>query len=123
MEGRKVPIFGSGKNVRDWIHVNDHCRAVEFLLERGVPGEVYNIAGGNEKTNLEITEKILRLLNKDETMIQYVHDRPGHDFRYSLDSSKLRKMGWTPRHTFDDAIRETVEWYTRNEWWWRPLKK
>ncbi|MGD0081496.1 MAG: dTDP-glucose 4,6-dehydratase [Methanoregula sp.] len=123
MEGKKVPVYGTGKNVRDWIHVIDHCRAVEFLLERGVPGEVYNIGGGNERTNLEITEKILQLLNQDETMIQYVTDRPGHDFRYSLDCSKLRKMGWTPRYSFNDALGETVEWYSRNEWWWRPLKK
>jgi len=123
IEGRKVPIYGSGKNVRDWIHVSDHCRAVDFLLKQGICGEIYNIGGGNEKTNIEITEKILTLLNKDESLIEYVTDRPGHDFRYSLDCSKLQKMGWSPRYSFEDGLKETVEWYTRNEWWWRPLKK
>jgi dTDP-glucose 4,6-dehydratase len=123
LEGKKVPVYGTGKNIRDWIQVNDHCRAVEFLLDNGVPGEVYNIGGGIEKTNLEITEKILSLLGKDESMVQYVTDRPGHDFRYSLDSSKLRKMGWKPQYSFDDALEETVRWYRENEWWWQPLKK
>ena len=123
LEGKKVPVYGTGKNVRDWIHVDDHCRAIEFLLKGGVPGEVYNIGGGNEKTNREITDTILKLLGKDKSAIEYVTDRPGHDFRYSLDSSKLRTMGWKPRNSFDDALRETVEWYCRNEWWWRPLKK
>lgn len=123
LEGKKVPVYGTGKNVRDWIHVNDHCRAVEFLLDQGVPGEVYNIGGGHEKTNLEITDKILELLHKDESMVEYVTDRPGHDFRYSLDTSKLRKMGWKPRYSFDDALEETVTWYRQNTWWWQPLKK
>jgi len=123
LEGKKVPVYGTGKNIRDWIHVNDHCRAVEFLLDNGVPGEVYNIGGGHEKTNLEITDKILGLLGKDESVIEYVTDRPGHDFRYSLDSSKLRKMGWKPRYSFDDALEETVTWYRENAWWWQPLKK
>lgn len=123
LEGKKVPVYGTGKNIRDWIHVNDHCRAVEFLLDNGVPGEVYNIGGGHEKTNLEITDKILGLLGKDESVIEYVTDRPGHDFRYSLDSSKLQKMGWKPRYSFDDALEETVTWYRQNTWWWQPLKK
>jgi len=123
LKGKKVPVYGTGKNIRDWIHVNDHCRAVEFLLDHGVPGEVYNIGGGHEKTNLEITDKILEILGKDESMVEYVTDRPGHDFRYSLDCSKLRKMGWKPRYSFDDALEETVSWYRENEWWWQPLKK
>jgi dTDP-glucose 4,6-dehydratase len=123
IKGKKVPVYGTGKNVRDWIHVNDHCRAVEFLLDRGAPGEVYNIGGGHEKTNLEITNKILELLGKDTSMVEYVNDRPGHDFRYSLDSSKLRNMGWQPRYSFDDALEETVTWYRQNEWWWQPLRK
>jgi len=123
LEGRKIPVYGTGKNVRDWIHVNDHCQAVEFLLKKGNFGEIYNIGGGNEMTNLEITEKILTLLKKDESLIEYVTDRPGHDYRYSLDCSKLRKMGWTPRYSFDEGLKDTVEWYIRNEWWWRPLKK
>jgi len=121
--GKKVPVYGTGKNVRDWIHVSDHCRAVEFLLEMGIFGEIYNIGGGNEKTNIEITEKILTLLKKDESLIEYVTDRQGHDFRYSLNCSKLRKMGWSPRYSFEECLKDTVEWYMRNEWWWRPLKK
>ena len=123
LEGKKVPVYGTGKNIRDWIHVNDHCRAVEFLLEKGVSGEVYNIGGGHEKTNLEITGKILELLGKDMSMVEYVTDRPGHDFRYSLDCSKLRKMGWKPWYSFEDALEETVTWYRQNAWWWQPLKK
>jgi dTDP-glucose 4,6-dehydratase len=121
--GKKVPIYGTGKNVRDWIHVSDHCRAVEFLLETGIFGEIYNIGGGNEKTNIEITEKILTLLKKDESLIEYVTDRQGHDLRYSLDCSKLRTMGWKPHYSFEEGLKDTVEWYIRNEWWWRPLKK
>jgi dTDP-glucose 4,6-dehydratase len=123
LDGKKVPVYGTGKNIRDWIHVNDHCRAIEFLLERGNYGEIYNIGGGHEKSNLEITRKILDLLSRDESMIEYVKDRPGHDFRYSLDCSKLHALGWKPIHSFDEALEETVTWYTRNEWWWRPLKK
>jgi dTDP-glucose 4,6-dehydratase len=123
IDKKKVPVYGTGKNVRDWIHVNDHCRAVEFLLDHGTPGGIYNIGGGNEKTNLEITEKILDLLKFDDSMIDYIKDRPGHDFRYSLDCLKLRAMGWKPQYSFDEALEETIEWYTRNEWWWRPLKK
>jgi dTDP-glucose 4,6-dehydratase len=121
--GRKVPVYGTGKNVRDWIHVSDHCRAVEFLLKKGIPGEIYNIGGGNEKTNIEITEKILTLLKKDKSWIEFVTDRPGHDFRYSLDCSKLLKMGWSPRYSFEEGLKDTVDWYIRNEWWWRPLQK
>jgi len=123
LQGKKVPVYGTGKNIRDWIHVNDHCRAVEFLLNNGVPGEVYNIGGGHEKTNLEITDKILELLGKDTSMVEYVTDRPGHDFRYSLDCSKLRKMGWKPRYSFEEALEETVAWYRQNTWWWQPLRK
>lgn len=123
IDGKKVPVYGTGKNVRDWIHVNDHCRAVEFLLEHGNSGEIYNIGGGQEKTNLEITHKILDLLSGGESMIEYVTDRPGHDFRYSLDCSKLLKMGWKPQYSFEDGLKDTVEWYIRNEWWWRPLVK
>lgn len=123
IDGKKVPVYGTGKNVRDWIHVADHCRAVDFVLRHGEPGEVYNIGGGNEKSNLEITEGILRAVGKDESMIEYVPDRPGHDWRYSLDSSKLRAMGWKPEFDFETALRATVQWYTGNEWWWRSLKQ
>lgn len=123
LEGKKVPVYGTGKNVRDWIHVADHCRAVDFVLRHGEPGEIYNIGGGNEKSNLEITEGILKALGKDGSMVEYVPDRPGHDWRYSLDSSKLRAMGWKPEFDFETALRSTVQWYTENEWWWRPLKR
>lgn len=122
LEGKKVPVYGTGRNVRDWLYVLDHCRAIDFILQHGEPGEVYNIGGGAEKTNLEITEKILELLGKDESMIEYVPDRKGHDFRYSLDFGKLRALGWEPAYTFDDALAATIEWYAENEWWWRPLK-
>ncbi|MDD1723556.1 MAG: GDP-mannose 4,6-dehydratase, partial [Methanospirillum sp.] len=123
LEGKKVPVYGTGKNIRDWIHVLDHCRAVEFLLTHGEPGQVYNIGGGNEKTNLEITDKILRILGKNQSMIEYVTDRPGHDFRYSLDCTKLRKMGWKPQYTFEKGLEDTVSWYRENAWWWKPLKQ
>jgi dTDP-glucose 4,6-dehydratase len=123
LDGKKVPVYGTGKNVRDWIHVGDHCRAIDFLLNRGDSGEIYNIGGENEKTNLEITEKVLTLLEKDDSMIEYVQDRPGHDFRYSLNCTKLRRLGWKPSRSFEEALRDTVSWYAENEWWWRPLKK
>jgi dTDP-glucose 4,6-dehydratase len=123
IDGQKVPVYGTGKNIRDWIHVNDHCRAVDLLLDIGNSGEIYNIGGENEKTNLEITEKILVLLKKDDSMIEYVADRPGHDFRYSLNCSKLRALGWKPSQSFEEGLRDTVSWYVQNEWWWRPLKK
>lgn len=123
LDGKKVPVYGTGKNVRDWIYVLDHCRAIDFVLRHGEPGEIYNIGGDNEKSNLEITEGILRVLGKDESMIEYVRDRPGHDWRYSLDSSKLRTMGWKPEFDFGTALQATVEWYVENTWWWRPLKQ
>lgn len=123
IEGKKVPVYGTGKNVRDWIHVNDHCRAIEFLLVKGAPGEIYNIGGGNERTNLEITEKILYLLEKDRSMVDFVDDRPGHDFRYSIDCSKLRSLGWIPKYSFEEGLAATVAWYSQNAWWWRSLKK
>lgn len=121
LRGKKVPVYGTGKNVRDWIYVTDHCRAIDFILRSGTPGEIYNIGGDNERTNLEITSGILKILGKDTSSIEFVKDRPGHDWRYSLDSSKLRSMGWKPRATFEEALRETVDWYVHNEGWWQPL--
>jgi dTDP-glucose 4,6-dehydratase len=123
MDGKKVPVYGTGKNIRDWIHVQDHCNAINFLLDKGNFGEIYNIGGENEKTNLEITEKILTFLKKDDSMIEYVQDRPGHDFRYSLDCSKLHALGWKPSKSFEEGLIDTISWYVQNEWWWRPLKK
>lgn len=122
LEAAKVPVYGTGQNVRDWIYVLDHCRAIYFILQRGETGEIYNIGGGAERTNLEITEKILEILGKDDSMIEYVKDRPGHDFRYSLDCSKLNDIGWAPEYNFEDALEKTVRWYIENEWWWRKLK-
>ena len=121
LRGKKVPVYGTGMNVRDWIYVKDHCRAIDFLLRHGTPGEIYNIGGGHELSNLEITHQILSILNKDSASIEFVKDRPGHDWRYSLDSSKLRKMGWEPQSTFEDALKETVDWYVQNSGWWKPL--
>ncbi|HEV8043725.1 MAG TPA: dTDP-glucose 4,6-dehydratase [Rubrobacter sp.] len=113
-----VPLYGDGMNVRDWLHVEDHCRAVALVLDRGAPGGVYNIGGNNERTNLEITELILGSLGKPESLISYVTDRLGHDRRYAIDSSHIQEtLGWTPDHTFETGIRQTIEWYTRNLDW------
>jgi len=122
IENKKVPVYGAGKNVRDWIYVEDHCKAVDFVLHKGKAGEIYNIGGGAEKTNLEITEKILAILGKDDSMVEYVKDRPGHDLRYSLDCTKLHRQGWAPEHEFDGALFNTVRWYVENKWWWEKLK-
>ena len=123
IEGRKVPLYGTGLNVRDWLFVADHCDALQFLLGSGIAGEIYNISGGNEYTNIEIARFILAELGYNEEMIAYVADRPGHDTRYSLDSSKLRRLGWKPAREFGEALRETIRWYRDNEWWWRALRK
>jgi dTDP-glucose 4,6-dehydratase len=123
LNNRKVPVYGTGENVRDWIYVRDHCRAIDLLLTKGNAGEIYNIGGGNEKTNLEITERILDKLGKSPSMIEYVQDRLGHDFRYSLDCSKIHAMGWKPAFSFDKALDETITWYRQNAGWWQPLRK
>lgn len=122
LEGNKVPLYGSGLNVRDWLYVLDHCNAIDHVLHHGVAGEIYNIGGGEEIPNLEITKKILALLGKDESLIEYVPDRQGHDFRYSLNFTKLHTLGWHPSYKFDTALENTVQWYINNEWWWKPLK-
>jgi len=122
LEDKKVPVYGTGNNVRDWIFVLDHCRAIDFILKSGKSGEIYNIGGGAERTNLEITQNILKKLGKDNTMIEYVRDRPGHDLRYSLDCSKLKDIGWVPEYNFKDALDKTIAWYIDNEWWWKKLK-
>jgi dTDP-glucose 4,6-dehydratase len=118
-----VPLYGDGQNVRDWLHVEDHCRGVDLLLTEGKSGEVYNIGGGNEVKNVDLTDAILEQLGKPTTLITRVEDRLGHDRRYSLDTSKLRAMGWTPKHDFTQGLTETVAWYRENEWWWRPIKE
>ncbi|RLI99320.1 MAG: dTDP-glucose 4,6-dehydratase [Candidatus Aenigmatarchaeota archaeon] len=117
----KIPIYGSGKNIRDWIYVEDHCEAIKLLMDKGKIGEIYNISSGEEKTNLEVVKKILETMKKDEDLIEFVEDRPGHDIRYSLDSNKIRKLGWEPKYKFEEGIKKTVKWYLENEWWWRPL--
>ncbi|MBI4915514.1 MAG: dTDP-glucose 4,6-dehydratase [Acidobacteria bacterium] len=122
LRGQALPLYGDGRNVRDWLHVSDHCRAILFLLEHGTPGEVYNVAGDNERENIEITRKILHLLGRPESLITPVQDRVGHDRRYSLDASKLGGLGFRPRVDFEQGIAETVRWYVENEWWWKPLK-
>jgi len=123
MDGKKIPLYGEGKQIRDWLHVEDHCKAIDLLVEKGIDGEVYNVAAGQEYTNLVLTQKICELMKKDESPIEYVQDRPGHDFRYSLDCSKLRNLGWQPEYDLDKGLKETVRWYQNNEAWWRPLKE
>jgi len=118
-----VPLYGDGLNERDWLHVSDHCEAIDLVIERGASGEVYNIGGGNEVRNVDLTRRILQLLGKPESLIRPVPDRPGHDRRYSLDTSKLRALGWQPRVPFERGLADTVAWYTQNEWWWRPIKE
>jgi len=118
-----LPLYGDGGNVRDWLYVADHCRAFDFLLERGEPGEVYNIAGGNERTNLEVTRGMLDVLGKPHDLIRFVTDRPGHDRRYSLDGGKLARLGWRPETDLETALAETVRWYVDNGWWWRPIRE
>jgi dTDP-glucose 4,6-dehydratase len=120
--GMKIPIYGSGKNIRDWIYVLDHCEALEMILEKGRAGEIYNISSGNEEDNLTLVKKILKIMGKDEKLIEFVEDRPGHDVRYSLDSSKIRReLQWKPKHSLEDALKKTVEWYLANESWWRII--
>ena len=123
IEGKKLPVYGTGENIRDWLFVQDNCEGIEYVIQNGKLGEVYNVGGGNEIRNISFTKLILEIMGKDESCIEYVKDRPGHDVRYSLDCSKVEKLGWTPRFTFEDALKETVEWYKNNESWWKSLKK
>jgi dTDP-glucose 4,6-dehydratase len=118
-----VPLYGDGRNVRDWVHVLDHCRAIDLLVEKGSNGEVYNIGGGNEVANIDLTHRILDTLGKPRSLIRPVADRPGHDRRYCLDTTKLRSVGWSPQIGFAAGLRDTLEWYRANPWWWRPIKE
>jgi dTDP-glucose 4,6-dehydratase len=122
LEDKTLPMYGDGKNVRDWMHVLDHCRGIETVLHKGQPGEIYNVGGGNERENIEVIYALLDLLGKPRSLIHYVQDRPGHDRRYSIDTAKLRGLGWEPQHSFEDGLRETVEWYRDNPWWWQKIK-
>ena len=123
IDERPLPLYGDGRNVRDWLHVTDHCRALDRIIADGTPGEVYNIGGGNEVANVDLTERILALVGQPASLIQPVPDRPGHDRRYALDTAKLRSLGWAPEVPFDEGLRATVEWYAGNDWWWRPIKQ
>ncbi len=123
LEGKKVPLYGDGLNVRDWLYVEDHCEAIDLILEKGKIGETYCIGGDNEKSNIEITRFILKELGFGEEMIEYVKDRPGHDRRYAIDSSKIKKeLGWKPKHSFEEAMKKTIEWYKNNQDWWKRVK-
>ena len=123
IESKKVPVYGNGKNVRDWLHVDDHCRGIYSALMNGRSGEVYNIGGGCELTNNQITSLILETMGADESSIEYVEDRKGHDLRYSVDWTKInRELGYEPQVKFEDGLRETIQWYRDNEAWWKPLK-
>ncbi len=122
-EDKPVPVYGDGMNVRDWIHVDDHSRAVEAVLLRGRPGEVYNVGGGNERTNIEITRLLLAAMGKPESLVKFVPDRPGHDRRYAIDDTKIRReLGVSPLVPFEEGIRSTVRWYLENEPWWRAVQ-
>jgi dTDP-glucose 4,6-dehydratase len=122
LEDKPLPLYGDGMNVRDWIHVEDVCSGIATVLERGDVGQIYNIAAGNERTNVELTHALCDLLGKPHSLITPVADRPGHDRRYSVDTSRTRALGWEPRWTFSDALSATVEWYRENRWWWEPLR-
>ena len=123
IDDRAVPLYGDGLNVRDWLHVDDHCRALDLLIDRGEPGEVYNVGGGHEIPNVELTRQILAHLGKPDSLIQRVEDRPGHDRRYCLDTTKLRGLGWQPAVEFAQGLADTVTWYQQHESWWRPIKE
>jgi len=123
LDDQPFPLYGDGRQVRDWLYVLDHARALDLILRRGKPGEIYNVAGGRSCANKELIERVRRLMGKPKTLIKPVADRPGHDRRYALDFSKLKKLGYRPAHGFEEALSRTVDWYRDNEAWWRPLKK
>ncbi len=118
-----LPLYGDGTHQRDWVYVLDNCAGIDLVVREGKAGEIYNIASGTERTNLEVAKFVLKTLNKPDSLVKFVSDRPGHDRRYSLDTTKVRKLGWKPLHAFENALKRTVEWYTHNKWWWLPLLK
>ena len=122
IDGQQVPLYGDGLNVRDWLHVDDHCRGIALVVAKGAPGESYNIGGGLELNNRELTERVLEAMGADWSSVRAVEDRKGHDRRYSVNDGKLRALGYAPQHRFEDGLAETVQWYRDNEAWWRPLK-
>lgn len=123
IDGKPLPVYGDGQQIRDWLYVEDHCRAIETVLFKGVPGEIYNVGAGYERTNMQVTKGILQGLGKDESLIKYVTDRPGHDRRYSLNCDKLKSLGWSPQVSFEEGLPLTVKWYVDNEAWWRRIKE
>jgi dTDP-glucose 4,6-dehydratase len=123
LEEKNLPIYGDGRNVRDWIHVKDHCRGIVMVAQKGISGEAYNMGGNAEKENIEIVKDILRSMGKPETLIKFVKDRPGHDFRYAMDYSKIeRKLGWKPAVVFEEGLQSTVDWYIQNRPWWERIR-
>jgi dTDP-glucose 4,6-dehydratase len=122
LDGEPLPLYGDGRQIRDWLFVEDHCAGIEFVLHQGAPGEVYNVGGGDEHENIHVAEQIIELAGADRSLLRSVPDRPGHDRRYSLDTSKLRDLGWFPQKSFDEGLRETVVWYRDNRAWWEPIK-
>ncbi|WP_010494539.1 dTDP-glucose 4,6-dehydratase [Paenibacillus elgii] len=122
LNNKSLPVYGDGLNVRDWLHVEDHCRAIDLVLHRGINGEVYNVGGNNERTNIQIVKTILSELGKSDDLIQYVKDRPGHDRRYAIDATKITTdLGWTPKYNFETGIKETIQWYLQNQAWWERI--
>lgn len=121
LNDEKVPVYGDGKNIRDWLHVLDHCTAIDLVMHEGVNGEVYNVGGHNERTNLEVVQTIIKTLGKSEELIEFVTDRLGHDKRYAIDPTKLEKLGWKPAYTFETGIEQTINWYLANQWWWEQI--
>jgi dTDP-glucose 4,6-dehydratase len=122
LDGEPLPVYGDGRQVRDWLHVEDHCAAVDLVLREGEPGEVYNVGAGDERENLEVTRRIVELTGADPSLVRHVDDRPGHDRRYALDSTRIRSLGWAPVRSFEDGLAATVEWYRKRRDWWEPLK-
>jgi dTDP-glucose 4,6-dehydratase len=122
IKGGRVPLYGDGLHERDWLYVDDHCSGILTVLEKGLPGEIYNIGAGNETSNIELVRTILKILNLDESRIDYVADRPGHDRRYSVNTSKIESLGWRRKHSLESSLEETIDWYQANEWWWGPLR-
>lgn len=118
----ELPVYGTGENVRDWLHVSDHCKAIDLIIRKGKVGEVYNVGGHNERTNLQVVKTILKSLGKPESLIRFVTDRPGHDRRYAIDPAKLeQELGWTPQYTFESGIQQTIQWYLENQDWWKHI--
>jgi dTDP-glucose 4,6-dehydratase len=122
LDGEPLPVYGDGKQIRDWLYVEDHCSGIELVLREGEPGEAYNVGGGNEHENIEVIELILELTEADRSLLRHVEDRPGHDRRYALSTERLRKLGWTPSRDFREGMRETVDWYRESRAWWEPIK-